>query len=157
MNNMLKTFSTSILALWLVGCGGVVLQPVSSSQSESIANYRFIVIPIEKSILSGSGYVTKEFSPDDWIEDILLKRGLIRASEVPDGQADKTLILRYANSGTRDVYMGLGYTMEVSISILESSTLRPVYNCTAEGIGDTEVDDLRDAISRCLSDLVVAK
>ena len=86
-----------------------------------------------------------------------LEGGLIRASEVPDGQADKTLILRYANSGICDVYMGLGYTMEVSISILESSTLRPVDNCTAEGIGDTEVDDLRDAISRCLSDLVVAK
>lgn len=46
-----------------------------------------------------------------------------------------------------------GYTLEVSIQILDAKTQEPVFICTAEGQGDTEADDIRKAITRCLESL----
>ena len=46
-----------------------------------------------------------------------------------------------------------GYTLGVSIQMLDSKTHEPLFICTAEGQGETEADDIRKAIARCLRDL----
>jgi hypothetical protein len=97
---------------------------------------------------------SKEINPSKIIEGILLKRGLISTDTVTSESKDKTLIVKYGESGRRDVAGGLGgYTLEVTITIVTAKTNEVVYSCTAEGQGSTEVDDIREAIHRCLSGL----
>ena len=61
---------------------------------------------------------------------------------------NKTLIVNYGESGRRDVFWG--YTIEVTIQFLSANTNEVVCVTTAEGIGDTEADDITKAITRAL-------
>lgn len=145
----------------LVGC--VTLQAPKITVNDDLDSYKYVVIPDIDSVSSGNGSVygnqygvyggsyTKEVNPASVIEGILLKHGIISVSEVAPEDASETLLLRYGQSGKRDVMGGLGYTLEVTIVMLSANTKNVVYSCVAEGIGDTEVDDIRDAIHRCLS------
>ena len=151
------------LILLISGC--VTLKPPEITKNEGIENYRFVVIPNTASIGSGAGAVygnqygvyggttTKVVDPGAIIEGILLKQGLIGANEVDPEDESRTLLLRYGQSGKRTVAGGLGYTLEVTIVMLSAQTKEIVYSCVAEGIGDTEADDIREAIHRCLSGL----
>jgi hypothetical protein len=47
-----------------------------------------------------------------------------------------------------------GYTIEVTIQFVSAKTNSLVCSCTAEGIGSTEADDIREAITRCLDKLI---
>ena len=97
---------------------------------------------------------SKEINPSSIIEGILLKKGLISTNTISPEAKDKTLIVKYGESGRRDVAGGLGgYTLEVTLVILAAKTDEVVYSCVAEGQGSTEVDDIREAIHRCLSGL----
>lgn len=146
-----------IILLFVLITGCAQLQPVTKSQTGSLTNYKYVVIPNEATITagvsSGSSAVVKELDPDNLIEGILLKKGLIRIDSPASNEKyiDKVLVVKYGVSGRRDVMLGMGYTMEVSIAIVSAKNLTPIYTCTAEGIGSTEVDDLRQAITRCLS------
>ena len=91
--------------------------------------------------------------PDDLIEGILLKKGIVRLNELPEQERENYLISKFAISGKRSVNFGMGYTMEVTIILMNAKTLDIVYSCTAEGIGSTEVDDVRSAIINCMSSL----
>jgi hypothetical protein len=125
-----------------------------------------VVLPNAASLSSSSGGVygnrygvygsssSKEINPSNIIEGILLKRGLISTDTVTSENKDKTLIVKYGESARRDVAGGLGgYTLEVTIAIVTAKTNEVVYSCIAEGQGSTEVDDIREAIHRCLSGL----
>ena len=46
--------------------------------------------------------------------------------------------------------MGLGYAIEVTIQFSSANTHAVVCTVTGEGYGDTEADDIRLAITRCL-------
>ena len=62
--------------------------------------------------------------------------------------------MTYGESGRRNLWGGvLGYTMEVTIQFLSAQTHEIICTCTAEGLGDTEADDIRKAISRALDGL----
>lgn len=143
-----------------------VLQEPIIKKSEPIDKYQYVVIPQTDSKVSGSGAVfggqygvygsstSKEVNPSAIIEGVLLKKGLISVSEISPDILDKTLIVRYGESGRRDVAGGLGgYTLEVTIIFISAETNDTVYFCTAEGQGETEADDIRQAITRCLSGL----
>ena len=60
--------------------------------------------------------------------------------------------MNYGESGKRN--RGLGYTIEVTIQFISAKTHAPICSCTAEGQGETEADDIREAITRCLSGLL---
>jgi len=96
--------------------------------------------------------VSKELDPGALMEGLLLKRGLVRVSEV-EAARPGTLLLRWGVSGKRNLALGLGYAQEVSIALVDARSLEAVFSCTGEGIGDTEVDDIRDAIAACLSSM----
>lgn len=129
-----------------------------------ISNYKFVVLPNSENLNSRSGAVfgnqygvyggstSKEINPSSTIEGILLKRGLISTDTITSDNEDKTLIVKYGESGRRDVAGGLGgYTLEVTIAFVSAKTKEIIYSCVAEGQGSTEVDDIREAIHRCLS------
>jgi hypothetical protein len=60
--------------------------------------------------------------------------------------------VNYGESGKR--YRRLGYTIEVTIQFVSAKNNNIVCSCTAEGQGETEADDIRQAISRCLQGLL---
>ena len=66
--------------------------------------------------------------------------------------SDETLIVNYGESGKRN--RGLGYTIEVTIQFVSAKSYAQICSCTAEGQGSTEADDIRQAITRCLSSLL---
>lgn len=77
-----------------------------------------------------------------------MKKGFILVNSIPnEGQ---TFIVRYGESGRRDTWYD--YTLEVSIQMIDTNTKEPLFTCSAEGIGNTEVDDIRQVITRCLSE-----
>lgn len=77
-----------------------------------------------------------------------MKKGFILVNSIPnEGQ---TFIVRYGESGRRDTWYD--YTLEVSIQMIDAKSKEPLFTCSAEGTGDTEVDGIRLAITRCLSE-----
>lgn len=156
----------SLIILSLVSINGCVsLKEPTVSKDSSINKYQYVVIPETSDLASSSGSVygnqygtyggsvSKEVNPGEVIEGILLKKGFTTMDQVRQDKIDKTLIVKYGESGKRSVSLGLGYTMEVTIILIDANTYETIYSCTAEGIGSTEADDIREAITRCLAGL----
>lgn len=84
------------------------------------------------------------------ISGYLIKKGFVILPEKDDEVLSDTLIVNYGESGRRYVYLGMGYTTEVTIQFIAAQTNKIVCVTTAEGIGDTEADDIKEAITRAL-------
>lgn len=151
------------LAIFLVGilinsCAS--LKPPTIIKNGPIENYKYVFVSPTNSLTSSSGAAyggqyyssSKSVNPSDVITGILSKEGFIRLPELKPGLADETLIVNYGESGRRN--RGLGYTIEVTIQFISAKSHTPICSCTAEGQGETEADDIRQAITRCLSGLL---
>lgn len=92
---------------------------------------------------------SKSVNPSDIIAVILTKEGFIIVPELKPELADETLIVNYGESGRRK--RGLGYTIEVSIQFISAKSHPLICSSTAERQGETEADDIRQAITRILS------
>ncbi len=129
--------------------------------------YKYAYIPQTKELTSSAGgayggqygiygaSTTKSVNPSDVIAGILIKEGYIILPELKSNLSDETLIVNYGESGTRN--RGLGYTIEVTIQFISAKTSEMICSCTAEGQGETEADDIRQAITRALSELFTEK
>lgn len=145
-----------ILSIWIIGCGP--LKPVETIKNGQIRDYKYVFISQTKSLTSSSGAfingqyysASKSVNPRDVISGVLAKEGFILIPELKDDLASETLIINYGESGRRSIGLG-GYTIEVTIQFITSSTSSLIASCTAEGLGDTEADDIRKAINRCLN------
>jgi hypothetical protein len=162
-------YSSKLLIISL-GCGlfgacASLKEPVIK-KDKSIDNFQYAIMPMTSSKVSTTGAVygnqtgvygstsTREVNPGALIEGFLLKRGMVILNEIQPQHKARTLMVRYGESGKRDVAGGLGgYTLEVTIVFTSAQTNEPVYFCTAEGQGSTEADDIREAVERCLSGL----
>lgn len=150
-----------IASIFMSSC--VSLKPPMTTKNETTDNYKYIFISPTNSLTSGSGatyagqYYTssKTVNPSDVIAGILSKQKFIRLPELKPELTDETLIVNYGESGRRSV--GFGYTIEVTINFISAKNYKEVCSCTAEGIGSTEADDIRKAITRCLDGLFSAK
>ena len=162
--SLFRWLSLILLLVLINGCA--VLKDPEVEKKDSISNYQYVVIPSTGDLISSTGSVyggeygtyggsvTKEVNPGDVIEGILLKKGYTSLNGVRSEILDKTLIVKYGESGKRVVAGGLGgYTLEVTIILIDAKTYDTIYSCTAEGQGSTEADDIREAITRCLSGL----
>ncbi len=171
---MLKRVYFAILTGLLInGCAEMVhfdLEPVKSKKFGDTSKYTYAIIGQSQTLTSEatSGYiygygaitggetssVSKSINPSDVIAGILMKKGFIVLDSISNDKTKKakSLFVKYGQSGRRDL-SARGYTLEVSIQILDASTYEPIFTCTAEGLGHTEADDIRHAITRCLSDL----
>lgn len=160
--NILRIAALMLTAAALNACA--VLNPVQEKRMGNISAFAYAYINPSQTVNSdvkgavfngGNGYAygySQSVNPGDIISGILIKKGFIIVSKIAD--ADKTLIVSYGESGKRIILGGLGgYTLEVSIQMVDAATLEPVFMCTAEGQGYTEADDIREAVGRCLSGL----
>lgn len=156
------TATTTALGVALLATSGCYsLRPPVVTQSRPITNYQFAVIESSETISSfaggANGYggyaMSQQTNPSLAIEGFLLKRGIVRAPSGAATPLDKTIVVRWGISGKRSVSLGLGYTQEVSIAFLDAQSLQTVFSCTAEGIGSTEADDIREAVGRCLAQI----
>jgi hypothetical protein len=137
------------------------LLPATSIKNGEIEKYKYIFVTPTDNLSSSSGYTlygqyyssSKSINPSSVISGILSKKGLIILSEIKPELIDETLIVNYGESGRRPVGLG-GYTIEVTIQFISAKTTSLICSCTAEGFGATEVDDIREAISRCLVELI---
>ena len=139
-----------------------VLKPPVITKNYSIEGFKYAFIPSTNSLTSGTGTTsngqyyssTKTVNPSDVISGILMKENFILLPEIQQELADRTLIVNYGESGRRYIAGGLvGYTTEVTINFISAKTYETICSCTAEGYGSTEADDIRKAITRCLTGL----
>ena len=158
----LLSFGLMIMALCLQGCS--TLQPTSYRQfsDDDVRNYRFFyVMPTgDKSGSSGGTYLyygygvgyastaAKSINPGDLICGYLMGEGMVRAENV-NNLPGNTVLISYGETGVRRP-AGLGYTIEVMIQFINAETHDVICTVTGEGIGDTEADDVRIAVTRCL-------
>jgi len=159
MNTPSKLIGLLIISIWVSSCKS--LRPATAIKNGSINSYKYIYVTPTNSLTSGSGATinrqyyssSKTVNPSDVIIGIFLKEGLIRLPELKPEFANETLIVNYGESGRRNTGM-FGYTIEVTIQFISATTSSLVCSCTAEGQGSTEADDIRQAITRCLNELI---
>ena len=153
-SNLFKLLGLLILSLLTFGCTS--LRPATSIKNGSLDSYKYFYITPTNSLTSSSSgqyySLSKTVNPSDVITGILTKDGLIRLPELKPELTDETMIINYGESGRRNTGLG-GYTIEVTIQFVSAKTSSLVCSCTAEGQGSTEADDIRQAITRCLSEL----
>jgi hypothetical protein len=140
------------------------LRVATTVNNGNIKDYQYIYISPTKTLTSSTGGVyggqygmygattSKSVNPSDVIVGILSKEGFIVVPELKPDLYDKTLIVNYGESGRRN--RGLGYTIEVTIQFVSAQTHALICSTTAEGQGETEADDIRQAITRALSALL---
>ena len=81
------------------------------------------------------------------------KRGFVVLPSLDERFRTKTLMVSYGESGRRNVVLGLGYAIEITIQLVSAETGELVATTTAEGCGSTEADDIKQAITRALDAL----
>ena len=166
MDRISKLLGLFIVFSWSYGCASLrpKLRPATSVKNASINGYTYIYVSPTNSLTSSSGYTingdllssSKTVNPADLITGIFIKEGLIRLPELKPELAQETLIINYGESGKRNTGLG-GYTLEVTIQLISAKTSSLVCSCTADGLGSTEADDIRQAITRCLNELTADK
>lgn len=149
----------SVLIVSMVMTACVTLQPASVTRNGQLSDYPYFVINSTETLTSGQGMtsngiyssINKTVNPKDVIAGYLIKKGLVVLPESQEGLLPQTLIVNYGESGRRNV--GLGYTIEVTIQFISAFSNQVIFLTTAEGIGDTEADDIREAITRAMDAL----
>ncbi|MBO4481624.1 MAG: hypothetical protein J5719_03640 [Bacteroidales bacterium] len=140
----------------------VTLQPttITRNEQDALSNYKYFYINPTGVKTGSTGYVygsqygvyggssAKSTEPCDIITGFLLKRGYIRIATIDENIAEKTLIISYGETGRRPA--GLGYTINVMLQFTSAKTHNIVCSVSGEGMGETEADDIRIAITRCL-------
>lgn len=139
------------------------LQKPTIIQYEPIESYKYVYVPATKELSSSTGVaysygyglsaynVKKSINPRDVIIGYLIKQGFIIIPDIRPEIAKNTLIVNYGESGRRS--LNLGYTIEITLQFISAYNNNVICQCTAEGQGDTEADDIREAITRALDGL----
>ena len=164
MEKICKLTNVSIIlclfAYLLTGCASM-RPPVINTFDDSINNYRYFYITPTGDYTSSAGVygnqygvyggTTKSTTPASIISGILIKNGFVQVNEVKPDKAKETMVVNFGETGRRNV--NLGYSIEVTIQFVSAYTQQPICTCTAEGQGETEADDVREAIQRALKPL----
>lgn len=162
MIKIFKLWISIVFAVIMFSSCGALKTPVIV-RNAPIEGYRYVFITPTKELTSSAGgtyggqygiygaSTTKSVNPSDVISGELIKNGFVVLPELKSELNNKTLIVNYGESGRRN--RGLGYTIEVTIQFISAETHELVCSCTAEGQGETEADDIRQAIRRALAGL----
>ncbi len=160
--NTFKRLTLAICIILLMNACAPLRTPVIVKNAP-IERFKYVYISPTKELTSSTGSTyggqygvygsstTKSVNPSDVIAGMLIQKGYVILPELNPELAKKTLIVNYGESGKRN--RGLGYTIEVTIQFISAATNELVSSCTAEGQGETEADDIRQAIRRALNGL----
>ena len=144
---VLKLITFAIFLMLISSCA--TLKPVTHTGNTSLTGYKYAYITPTSGLSSSSGgvygnaygvyggTVSKSINPADIISGILMKNGFTLI-----------LIVNYGETGRRNVF--IGYTIEITLQILSADNLEILCTTTAEGMGETEADDIRIAITRAM-------
>lgn len=154
----LKFCIFALLTLLINSCAS--LKPVTCFGNTSLIGYKYAYITPTSGLSSSSGgvfgnaygvygsAVSKSINPSDVISGILMKNGFTLIPALNEELKDRTIIINYGESGRRNVL--LGYTIEITLQIISADTLEVLCTTIAEGMGSTEADDIRIAITRAM-------
>ena len=155
---VLKLITFAIFLMLISSCA--TLKPVTHTGNTSLTGYKYAYITPTSGLSSSSGgvygnaygvyggTVSKSINPADIISGILMKNGFTLIPELDEELKDRTIIINYGETGRRNVFWG--YTIEITLQILSADTLEVLCTTTAEGMGSTEADDIRIAITRAM-------
>lgn len=160
----MKKIIIPILALLLFsGCYSLLEPTVNyQAQGESLRDFSYVYIPstgVKSSSNTSYIYTTtgaipysqqRSVNPSDLISGYFIKKGYVIAPTLDPAIKDRTLIVSYGETGTRPVGILGSYTTEITMQFISGKTSNLICTATAEGIGDTEADDVRQAIKRAL-------
>lgn len=156
MNTVKKVFFV-LCSIFMLGSCASLRKPVIVINAP-IETFKYAYISPTSELTSSSGVTgvygyskTKSVNPSDVIAGKLIKEGFIILPELDSELSNKTLIVNYGESGRHD--RGFGYSIEVTIQFISAETKQLICTCTAEGLGETEADDIRKAISKALDGL----
>ncbi len=165
MNAIKKVCFVACSILMLASCAPLRVPVIV--KNVPIETFKYVYISPTKELTSSSGgtfggeygiygsSTTKSVNPSDVIAGVLIKEGFVILPELKSELSNETLIVNYGESGRRN--RGWGYTIEVTIQFISAETQQMMCSCTAEGQGETEADDIRQAIRRALSGLFPEK
>ena len=147
------------ISLGLASCGVPRYATITSKPDLSKYKYVYITPTSEKTSVTGRTYgnqysvfgstSSKSISPSDVIAGSFMKHGFVRIPEIKDAQKAQTLVVNFGESGKKNHV--LGYSIEVTIQLLDAATYELLCSTTAEGMGETETDDVREATIKCLN------
>lgn len=168
IKNLFLLWGGAALAALLLGSCGPLRTP-TVIKNAPVENYRYAYVTETQALTSSTGYsngngggfmglfsggtniTTKTVNPGDVISGELAKYGFVILSELTPEQEAQTVIVNYGESGSRK--RGLKKTTEVTIQFISADSKQLICSCTAEGQGQTEADNIREAIRRALSAL----
>lgn len=148
------------IASIISGCGSVKPTTINRNPGDDLKNYTYFFVNPTGSknsstgVVTGNGYgvfgasTTTSTDPIDIISGYLMKLGYVRIAEIDENISDKTLVISYGETGKRE--LNLGYATEVTMQFTSAESHALVCTVTGEGQGDTEADNVRIAITRCL-------
>lgn len=148
------------IAIGFVSCAVMVPQKANLSSKPDLSKYKYVYITptSEKTSVTGGTYgnqygvygstSSKSITPSDVIAGYFMKQGFVRIPEINETQKAQTIVVNYGESGRKNY--GLAYSIEVTIQLLDATTYELICSSTAEGMGETETDDVRKATLKCL-------
>lgn len=147
------------MSLALASCGVPRYATISSKPDLSKYKYVYITPTSEKTSVTGGTYgnqygvygstSSKSITPSDVIAGYFMKQGFVRIPEINETQKSQTIVVNYGESGRKNYGLG-AYSIEVTIQLLDATTYELICSSTAEGMGETETDDVRKATLKCL-------
>ena len=159
MRRILAFLLCGLTTIVITGCGVPKYATISNQPDLSKYKYVYITPTGGKNSVTGGTYSnefgvygstsSKSTSPSDLIAGRFMKQGFVRLPEISEVQKQQTLVVNYGESGRK--VRGFGYSIEVTIQLLDAATYELVCSATAEGMGETEADDVRKAIVKCLN------
>ena len=160
----MKNFKFVILfitiLLGLANCG--VPKYASLTNKPDLSKYRYVFITptAEKASVTGEAFgnqyglfgstYSKSIIPSEVIAGSFMKQGFVIVPEILEAQKSQTIIVNYGESGRKNYGLG-AYSIEVTIQLLDASSYELICSSTAEGMGETETDDVRKATNKCLN------
>ena len=148
-----------LTCLFLVGCSPLLAPTVTRKSPLNFYKYVYLTPTMEKSSITGGtfgnvygiygGTSSHSINPTDLICGHFLKRGFTRLPELKPEFLEQTIVVNFGETGRRNTGWG-SYTIEVTIQLLSAQSSEVICIGTAEGRGETEADDVRIAINRCM-------
>lgn len=160
MKSLKRFYFYLTISLGLVSCAVPRYASISNKPDLSRYKYVYITPTTEKTSARGGVYgdqygllgsaSSKSINPSDVIAGSFMKHGFVRVAEINEAQKPQTIVVNYGESGKKNYGLG-AYSIEVTIQLMDAATFELICSSTAEGMGQTETDDVRIAMTKCLN------